>query len=308
MKEVFFIPKRLNLVGKQFDELTVVEMLYNYMNKHRTYCRCIGIDNNEYIIRADALQSGATHTVHGAGSAGYFHDITGQRFGRLVAICPIEERAANGGIRWLCHCDCGELVCPTMNNLKRGHTTSCGCAFDDYIDSLKLDIIGKRFDKLVVLEEVYPPNKKCRMVKCLCDCGNIHICAVSDLTTGHTTSCGCNTKSKGEKWITSFLEELNIPFVPQKRFDKCKNKKKLPFDFYLPTLNICIEYDGSQHFYPVKFWGGEEMFKVRQQNDKIKTDYCCKHGIKLIRISYKTKKNEIYNILSNLISPATITA
>lgn len=306
IEEVFFIPKRLNLVGKQFDELTVIEMLYNYQNKHRTYCRCLGIDNNEYIVRADSLQSGVTHTIHGAMSGGKAHDITGQRFGRLIAIRPTSMRASNGGIRWECLCDCGIIVYPTMNNLKRGHTTSCGCAKQDYIESTKLDIIGKRFGKLVVLEEVFPPNRKRRMVKCLCDCGNICICAVTDLTIGHTASCGCGSKSKGELYISEILDQLNIPFIQQKRFDKCKNKRKLPFDFYLPILNICIEYDGYQHFHPVKYWGGEEMFKVRQQNDQIKDDFCRRNNIKLIRISYKMKKKEIYNILNNLLSPATI--
>lgn len=283
-------------------------MLWNYQNKHRTYCRCIGIDNKEYIIRQDALQSGATHTVHGACSGGFIHDITGKRFGRLVAIEPTNERAANGGVRWKCICDCGNIVYPTMNNLKRKHTTSCGCAKEDFIESCKIDIIGKKFGYLTVLSEEESIHGEKRKVKCLCNCGNIHICSVTDLTTGHVMSCGCMNKSKGELYIEEFLHELNIVFEKQKRFKDCKNKKPLPFDFYIPKYNTCIEYDGEQHYKPIDFWGGKERFVQRQLNDKIKDDYCNKSNIRLVRIPYTKTKQEIFEIINNLMSPATITA
>lgn len=301
------MPKRKDLVGQQFDELTVIEMLYNYQNKHRTYCRCIGIDGEEYIIRQDALMSGATHTIHGACSGGKTHDISGQRFGRLIAIEPTDQRASNGGIRWKCLCDCGNFTYPTMNNLTRGHTTSCGCAKDDYIESCKIDIIGKKFGKLTVIEEVFDKDKIRRTVRCICDCGNEHICGVTDLTTGHTMSCGCLYKSKGEMYIEEVLKENNINYIPQKRFDDCRNKKTLPFDFYLPDNNVCIEYDGSQHFSPVEYWGGEKRYNDLKINDEIKNQYCKDKGINLIRIPYTTKKDDICKTIINLMSPATTT-
>ena len=306
--EVIFIPRRKDITGQVFDQLTVIEMLWNYENKHRTYCRCIGIDGKEYIVRQDALISGATHSIHGACSGGIKHDISNQRFGRLVAIEPTSLRASNGGVRWKCLCDCGKIVYPTMNNLIRGHTTSCGCVKEDYLESCKLDIIGKQFGKLKIIEDIFNPNYNRRMVICLCECGNTHVCSVSDLTTGHTSSCGCEHKSKGESFIEDLLKQYNIHYIRQKRFDDCRNKKTLPFDFYIPIINTCIEYDGEQHFSPIEHWGGEEMFKIRQQNDKIKTEYCKEKGINLIRISYKQSKSEISEIINNLIRPATITA
>lgn len=301
------MPKRKNLIGQVFGELKVVEMLYNYQNKHRTYCRCIGIDGNEYIVRQDALMSGATRTIHGACSGGIPHDITGQRFGRLVAIEPIDERASNGCIRWKCLCDCGGIVYPTMNNLKRGHTTSCGCAKEEFIESCKVDIIGQKFGKLTVIEECTTKNNTRRMMRCLCDCGNWHICSVTDLRSGHCMSCGCLNKSKGEMLIEDILKENNIEYIPQKRFDDCKNKRTLPFDFYLPTKNTCIEFDGAQHTQPVEYWGGEEKFVYLQKNDSIKNQYCKDNGINLIRIPYTMNKDDIYKTILNLTSPATIT-
>lgn len=283
-------------------------MLWNYQNKHRTYCKCIGIDNKEYFVRQDALMSGVTHTIHGACSGGIAQDITGKRFGRLIAIEPTNERATNGGIRWKCICDCGNIVYPTMNNLKRKHTTSCGCVKEDFIESCKIDIIGKKFGYLTVLNEEDSQKGEKRKVKCLCDCGNIHICSVTDLTTKHTMSCGCMRKSKGELYIEEILQSLNIDYERQKRFKDCKNKKQLPFNFYISNHNICIEYDGEQHYKPIDFWGGETRFLERQLNDKIKNDYCSKNNITLLRIPYTKSKQEIFEIINNLISPATITA
>jgi len=54
-----------------------------------------------------------------------FHDITGQRFGRLVAIEPV--RVKGKGLKWRCQCDCGSTSVVLAANLLRGQTKSCGC-------------------------------------------------------------------------------------------------------------------------------------------------------------------------------------
>ena len=95
----------------------------------------------------------------------------------------------------------------------------------------------------------------------------------------------CN-ESKGEKLIKKILENNNINFNIQKRFKDCKYIKPLPFDFYLYEKNICIEYDGIQHFEPREIFGGTETFIEQQKRDLIKTNYCKNNNINLIRISY----------------------
>ena len=97
--------------------------------------------------------------------------------------------------------------------------------------------------------------------------------------------------SKGELKIETILKENNIYFETQKKFENCKNIHQLPFDFYLPDLNILIEYDGEQHFKAVEYFGGERTLLQTQQRDKIKTDFTKKENIKLIRISYWNYKN-----------------
>ena len=104
----------------------------------------------------------------------------------------------------------------------------------------------------------------------------------------HLNGSGCQIckTSKGELEIQKILDNKNIKYITQHKFDDCKNKYKLPFDFYLPELNMCIEYDGLQHYETIKYWGGDKKLKDTQLRDKIKTEYCINNNIQLIRIRY----------------------
>lgn len=97
--------------------------------------------------------------------------------------------------------------------------------------------------------------------------------------------------SKGEIRVEQYLRKNNINYISQQRFEECKNKRSLPFDFYLPDHKICIEYDGEQHFRPSKRFGGKKNFSDILRNDNIKNEYCLKNKIKLIRIKYTQKEN-----------------
>jgi hypothetical protein len=104
----------------------------------------------------------------------------------------------------------------------------------------------------------------------------------------HLKGQGCPIckESKGEKKVREFLFKNKINFIRQHTFFDCKNTNVLPFDFYLPDHNICIEYDGIQHFKPVNRFGGEKGFLLTKQNDSIKNNYCLVNKINLIRIPY----------------------
>ena len=101
--------------------------------------------------------------------------------------------------------------------------------------------------------------------------------------------------SKGEFAIRKFLSERGIRYVKQKTFKTCKNVRLLRFDFYLPDFNLLIEYQGRQHFHPIKReknWTEEmsikELKKI-QKNDNIKKTWCVNSGKKLITIKYNSK-------------------
>jgi len=111
------------------------------------------------------------------------------------------------------------------------------------------------------------------------------------IANDHLSGKGCFKcrESKGEKYVNELLTNNNIEFTPQYTFKDCSSISErgfctpLPFDFYLPEYNTCIEYDGKGHFEPVF---GVKSFESTQRTDKLKTDYCQKNGIKLIRIPY----------------------
>ena len=113
---------------------------------------------------------------------------------------------------------------------------------------------------------------------------------------------GCSkcTESKGEKYISNYLDIIEVNYVQQHKFNDCRNIYPLPFDFYLPKYNICIEFDGKQHFVANEFFGGDVEFKKRQNNDKIKNIYCNENKINLLRISYD-KIDDIENIIYSYI-------
>jgi hypothetical protein len=108
----------------------------------------------------------------------------------------------------------------------------------------------------------------------------------------HYNGSGCPKckNSKGETSILNFLKKEKIVFIPQKRFNDCKFIYPLPFDFFLPELNICIEYDGEQHFKPLLIFGGKIEYDKLQIRDKIKNEYCKSKKITLIRIKYNEDK------------------
>jgi len=115
----------------------------------------------------------------------------------------------------------------------------------------------------------------------------------------HYRGLGCPkcATSKGEEFIIDYLNGIDIPYNYQKTFDGCVYKNKLPFDFYISSMNLIIEYDGEQHFMVIENWGGEEEFKLRQKKDKIKNKYCKDNKIRLERIKYDEDLEERLNLI-----------
>jgi len=113
--------------------------------------------------------------------------------------------------------------------------------------------------------------------------------------------CICDHLSMGERKIKKYLTDNNISFNMQKSFAGCKNKQKLRFDFYLEDKDILIEFDGMQHFKPIKIFGGEKTFYKACRNDIIKNIFCIKKNKKLLRVCCKDIKN-ISKILDDYLN------
>ena len=98
-------------------------------------------------------------------------------------------------------------------------------------------------------------------------------------------------RSNGELIIENILLKKKIYFIREKTFVNLRHKKLLRFDFYLPNSNICIEFDGIQHYNPPNRWGGFNRLLYYNMLDKLKNEYCFNNNIKLIRIPYKDVSN-----------------
>lgn len=195
---------------------------------------------------------------------------------------------------------CNKIFKADLYNIVRKDSSykSCGCKKIDEktgLSSFIKDLTGKRFGRLTVTgisdKRVPHPNGGSFIYwNCRCDCGKETVISTSKLSCGHTTSCGKCCISKGEDKIKKALEDCNIKFEQQKRFKDCRDKNPLPFDFYLPDYNCCIEFDGKQHFHIPNNEKStiftEDKIKEIQKHDKIKDLYCLNNNIKLIRISY----------------------
>jgi hypothetical protein len=199
----------------------------------------------------------------------------------------------------LCN-QCQRVFSQTIN----AHLSGNGCPFcygrvkltlQQFIDKA-IKIHDKKFDYSYIKEY---KNNHCKVpIMCL-QCNNIF----HQIPNSHLLGIGCPKCriSKGELAIEQFLKEHNIQYEIQKTFNDCRGKKRpLPFDFYLPDHNICIEFDGRQHFEYVKRFGSIDNFNIIKLHDSIKNQYCIDKKIKLIRIPYKKLKN-VKLILTEMI-------
>ncbi len=116
--------------------------------------------------------------------------ITGQTFGKYVAVSFAEKRGYTP--YWNCLCSCGNLRQVSVYDLTGGRILSCGCSHQD----IKTDLTSKRFGRLIVKSFSKRINGKLYW-NCLCDCGNEKVVFQSCLLTGGTSSCGCLKGRRG---------------------------------------------------------------------------------------------------------------
>lgn len=182
-----------NLAGQRFGRLTVGGIAgKDTRGKILWECRC---DCGKMaVVRSEALVNGCTR------SCGCLRtrDITGQRFGNLVALHPTGETQNTHSV-WACQCDCGNIVYVRSCSLQSGNTQSCGCKINAPRITARNDITGRRFGSLVVLEATDIRERGFIVWKCKCDCGNTVTVRSDFLKNGKTESCGCLKRQPASK-------------------------------------------------------------------------------------------------------------
>lgn len=186
--------------------------------------------------------------------------------------------------------------CPNCKNIKTGNR--CRKPYEQFIFEVK-----KRSPDVKILGE-YINNRTKIKTECLL-CGNIWMANPDVLLRG--CACPeCNT-SKGEKRVKEYLDNKGVQFTFQKSYTGLLGNGGFPllYDFYIPQLNLLIEYQGQQHEHPVDFKGrgkeyAEKCFRTQQEHDERKRKYAQSHNINLLEIWYWDYEN-IEKILDKYI-------
>ena len=300
--------KFIDLTGKRFNRLVAIKRVDNKGKKTQWLFQCDC--GNQKVLDPCNVKNGTIKScgclLKESAAERNFKDLTGKKIGRWTVLEQVPNN--NDFVMWKCQCECGEVRNIFSNSLLNGVSKSCGCYKADRAHELNFnDLTGKKFGMLKVIERVEdyvsPNGSKATRWLCDCECGNRATFIGGNLTSGTIKSCGCLKESNGEYYIRVFLESCNIDFIQQYKFSDCRNKLPLPFDFYLPQQNICIEYDGQQHFEVVDFFGGKNGFEYRKNNDRIKNNYCKSHNIKLLRIPYYFSIKEMQDRIINILNP-----
>lgn len=228
-------------------------------------------------------------------------DLTGQRFGFLTVVEPVESIVLKNGkprTRWLCKCDCGKTIITATNNLKNGTSISCGCERKKRAAKARYDMMkeeeGKKYNLLTIIKTFRKNNKT--YADFICECGTKGTTKLDFIKSGHTCSCGCKKNdSKMEKECCDLLNKLNVNFARQYMFADCMYRSRLKFDFAIFDKNNCliclIECQGIQHYVKQPNGFGDEQ---RDITDPIKRKYCEQNNIKLYEIKYnESVKNQI---------------
>lgn len=123
---------KLDMIGKKFGKLTVTRKYTDQNSKViKWYCNC-DCGKKDYIVEGTSLRAGRVKScgclIRESAHNGY-KDITGNKYGILTAIKPIDEDYKNRktGMKWLTKCDCGCTKIVKLNSLESGVTISCGC-------------------------------------------------------------------------------------------------------------------------------------------------------------------------------------
>lgn len=236
-------------------------------------------------------------------------DLTGQIKGKLYVIERVYPEGKDlSHTWWKCICSCGKEVVVESGKLISGSTRSCGCYAREKSSQIRLiDLAGKRFGKWTVIcrGDDYICEKNgvhCPRWICKCDCGTVRLVFGSVLRNGTSNSCGCSRESKGEALIRNILNQNDITFESQYKFDDLRSSKNslLLFDFALfdkENLKCLIEFQGEQHYEtdPSKSFG----YAQRTYTDKRKRIYCNRNKIKLYEIKYNENVQDKINQILN---------
>ena len=165
-------------------------------------------------------------------------DLTGKQINYYTVIGWMFNNKTNCN-QWLCKCVCGDKRFNSTYELTSGRHKSCGCMASKLkSDSKTIDLVGQRFERLLVLERIEgefrtPQGIPQIKYRCLCDCGNIVEVFAGNLRKGNTKSCGCLNKE--------MISQRELIDLTGKRYEKLLVKKRVE-DYISPSGNASAQW------------------------------------------------------------------
>lgn len=216
-----------------------------------------------------------------------------KELGKVYGQLTVKEYYPNKkiGHNWLCECSCGNTTVVSTARLHSGHTLSCGCLQKKISSENSLvDMTGQKIGRWTVLSKGKTSSSS-RAVKWLCECDcekhTRREIAGTELRRGTSLSCGCLRESHGEYKISQLLNDANLYFESEKKFDTCilPSGIQARFDFFVDNKYL-IEFDGIQHFSEIHSEFFANSLDEIQERDEYKNNWCKENNIPLIRIPY----------------------
>ena len=166
------------------------------------------------------------------------------------------------------------IICPDHGFFKQNayrHSRGSKCPKCDIIYRAKssrllqseairklIDKHGDRYDYSLVEYVDYKSN-----INIICKRHGVFSQKYSVHYMGH--GCSLCNMSNGELRISEYLDNMSFLYIKEHTFDDCKYINKLRYDFYIKDLNLCIEYDGIQHFKSIEYFGGDKKLRYQKK-------------------------------------------
>lgn len=200
-----------------------------------------------------------------------FIDLSGRRFGRLVAIEHIKSEKQ--GTFWKCKCDCGTEYITTSSHLLNGYTKSCGCLKK----SQENELAGTRFGYWTVLSKAQTRNG-ISYWNCRCDCGNERKVSTCNLITGKSKSCGCYQKQVlKQRTFKHGMTNSRLYTIYNDMKHRTQNPNDPAFKHYGKRgITICDEWLGEDGFSNFVEWSINNGYSDDLSIDRIEVNgnYC----------------------------------
>lgn len=116
--------------------------------------------------------------------------------------------------------------------------------------SVKQDLSGQKFNRLLVLQEATPTTSPIQWV-CLCECGATTQVRGSSLKNGNTKSCGCLSREvSAKKGTTHGARRTRLYRIHSQMLSRCRNPADTSYIHYgARGISVCdswIPFDGFQ--------------------------------------------------------------